>query len=200
MSEPQDLEVSIDGERVKVFTLQGAAAPAGPPASEPAATGVPTPRNQPDERKVAAPGARAGGAGRGGGRAGAGGNAQSRRPRLGGAGAGEGRTARRAGGVREGDQCGRRDRAAAIPPAVSSRRQHRRDAYPVPICEAWRSRDRSIRPVPATRRTGSASLICTPGSPANEDPCAVRIHGARAARFRRPVSGDRHVAAARVLS
>jgi hypothetical protein len=37
--EPQNLEVSIDGERVHVFTLPGAAAPAPPPALEPTAAG-----------------------------------------------------------------------------------------------------------------------------------------------------------------
>ena len=41
-AEPQQLEVSIDGERVHVFTLPGVAAPPPPPASEPvAATDVP---------------------------------------------------------------------------------------------------------------------------------------------------------------
>ena len=70
--EPQDLEVSIDGERVTVFTLAGAAAPAGPPASEPAAaTGdadtAPPAAGRGQGRGA---GARAGGAGRGGGRQG----------------------------------------------------------------------------------------------------------------------------------
>jgi mono/diheme cytochrome c family protein len=68
--EPQDLEVSVDGERVKVFTLPGAAAPAGPPPSEPAAA-TDTDAAQPAGRgQGRGAGARAGGAGRGGGRQG----------------------------------------------------------------------------------------------------------------------------------
>jgi hypothetical protein len=35
--EPQELEVSIDGQRVQLFTLPGAGAPPGPPPSEPVA-------------------------------------------------------------------------------------------------------------------------------------------------------------------
>src|SRR4051812_28359941 len=68
--EPQDLEISIDGERATVFTLPRAAAPAGPPPSEPAATGdadAPQPAGPGQGRGA---GGRAGGAGRGGGRQG----------------------------------------------------------------------------------------------------------------------------------
>jgi len=36
-AEPQQLEVSIDGQRVQVFTLAGVAAPPPPPSSEPVA-------------------------------------------------------------------------------------------------------------------------------------------------------------------
>jgi hypothetical protein len=79
-AEPQLIEVSIDGERVNVFTLPGVAAPPPPPPSEPvAATDVPaddpaTPSAQPAGRgrgagaagqPGAGAGARAGGAGRG---------------------------------------------------------------------------------------------------------------------------------------
>jgi hypothetical protein len=77
--EPQLLEVSIDGERVNVFTLPGVAAPPPPPPSEPvAASDAPAddPAGQGTEpaasgRAAGAPqrgagaGARAGGAGRG---------------------------------------------------------------------------------------------------------------------------------------
>ena len=68
--EPQDLEVSIDGERVKVFTLPGAAAPAGPPASEPAAASDADAAQPAGRGQGRGTGARAGGAGRGGGRQG----------------------------------------------------------------------------------------------------------------------------------
>ncbi len=78
-AEPQLLEVSIDGERVNVFTLPGVAAPPPPPPSEPvAASDVPAddpaaPSTEPAAtgRAAGAPqrgagaGARAGGAGRG---------------------------------------------------------------------------------------------------------------------------------------
>jgi len=68
--EPQDLEVSIDGERITVFTLAGAAAPAGPPPSEPAAAGDADPAPPAGRGQGRGAGARAGGAGRGGGRQG----------------------------------------------------------------------------------------------------------------------------------
>ena len=154
--EPQDLEISIDGERVKVFTLPGAAAPAGPPASEPAAASDADARAT---RRTWTGSRRRGACRRRGTRrrpAGAGG-AQSRRPRLGSARAGEGRTARRAGGVRESrvmPSPRQRDchSSGRIQPASTSPRR-----VPVRISEAWRSRDRSTRRVPATRRAGSAS-------------------------------------------
>jgi hypothetical protein len=65
--DPQDLEVSIDGERVKVFTLPGAAAPAAPPASEPAASGDGDAAPPAGRGQGRGAGARGGGAGRGGG-------------------------------------------------------------------------------------------------------------------------------------
>jgi mono/diheme cytochrome c family protein len=79
-AEPQLLEVSIDGERVNVFTLPGVDAPPPPPPSEPvAASDVPAddpvaPSAQPAERgrgagaagqRGAGAGARGGGGGRG---------------------------------------------------------------------------------------------------------------------------------------
>jgi hypothetical protein len=79
-AEPQLLEVSIDGERVNVFTLPGVAAPPPPPPSEPVAASdapaddSPAPSAQPAERgrgagaagqRGAGAGARGGGGGRG---------------------------------------------------------------------------------------------------------------------------------------
>src|SRR4051812_21042288 len=43
--EPQNLEISIDGQRVQTFTLAGAAAPPPPPALEPGAADAPAPAN-----------------------------------------------------------------------------------------------------------------------------------------------------------
>ncbi len=85
-AEPQLLEVSIDGERVNVFTLPGVAAPPPPPPSEPAAA-TDAPSDDPvDSNPQAAPAGRAagppqrgGGAGRRGG--GGGGNRQGQAQR-----------------------------------------------------------------------------------------------------------------------
>ncbi len=82
--EPQLLEVSIDGERINVFTLPGVAGPPPPPPSEPvAASDVPA-----DDPAAAAAPARGGGAGaaqRGAGagarRGGGGGNRQGQAQR-----------------------------------------------------------------------------------------------------------------------
>jgi mono/diheme cytochrome c family protein len=87
-AEPQLLEVSIDGERVNVFTLPGVAAPPPPPPSEPvAATDVPAddppaPSAQPAAggRGAGAAGQRGAGAGARGGRGG-GGNRQGQAQR-----------------------------------------------------------------------------------------------------------------------
>ena len=83
-AEPQLLEVSIDGERVQVFTLPAVAGPPPPPPSEPVAA-ADMPADDPVEPNArpaatgraagarqggAAAGARGGGAGRGGGRQG----------------------------------------------------------------------------------------------------------------------------------
>jgi hypothetical protein len=67
-AEPQLLEVSIDGERVNVFTLPGVAAPPAPPPSEPVAA-ADMPADDPATAKTepAARGRGAGGAQRGGG-------------------------------------------------------------------------------------------------------------------------------------
>ena len=116
--EPQQLEVSIDGERVTVFTLPGvAAAPAGPPASET--------RGRERRRRRSA--------GRGQGRAGrahvpaararrrpaGAGGAGSRRPRLGSARAGEGGRAHvvQVAFLKQ-TSAHRRERAPAVPAAV----------------------------------------------------------------------------------
>jgi mono/diheme cytochrome c family protein len=77
-AEPQLLEVSIDGERVNVFTLPGVAAPPPPPPSEPvAASDVPADDPAPPTAQTAAGGRGAGAAGQrgagAGGRAGGGG-------------------------------------------------------------------------------------------------------------------------------
>jgi mono/diheme cytochrome c family protein len=67
-AESQLLEVSLDGERVHVFTLPGVAGPPPPPASEPvAASDVPSDDVLPTPSRGAGAGARgAGGGGRGG--------------------------------------------------------------------------------------------------------------------------------------
>ena len=86
-TEPQVLEVSIDGERVNVFTLPGVAAPPPPPPSEPtAATDIPADDavapNAPDAAggRAARPPQRGAGAGRRGG-GGGGGNRQGQAQR-----------------------------------------------------------------------------------------------------------------------
>ncbi len=90
-AEPQLLEVSIDGERVNVFTLPGVAAPPPPPPSEPvAASDVPAddpaaPSAQPAARGrgAGAAGQRGAGAGaRGGGRGGGNRQGQAQRNRA----------------------------------------------------------------------------------------------------------------------
>ena len=155
--EPQDLEISIDGERVTVFTLPGAAAPAGPPATEPAAAsdaGAAQPAGRGQGRGA---GARAGGAGRGGGRQGQE-AAQSRRPRLGSPRAREGRAAPRGRGVRRG-RVDAITETARLPflrpyPAGVNIAETRSGAL---SSQRRDQRARSIRRVPATRRAGSAS-------------------------------------------
>jgi hypothetical protein len=86
--EPQLLEVSIDGERVNVFTLPGVAAPPPPPPSEPVAAGdapaddeAPAAQAAPAGRAAGAPqrGAGAGGRAGGGGRGNRQGQAQRNR-------------------------------------------------------------------------------------------------------------------------
>ena len=85
-AEPQLLEVSIDGERVNVFTLPGVAAPPPPPPSEPvAATDAPSddpPESNPQAAtgRAARPPQRGAGPGRRGGGAG-GGNRQGQAQR-----------------------------------------------------------------------------------------------------------------------
>jgi hypothetical protein len=86
-AEPQLLEVSIDGERVNVFTLPGVAAPPPPPPSEPVAA-TDAPADDPVEPnpqaagtgRVASPPQRGAGPGRRGGGAG-GGNRQGQAQR-----------------------------------------------------------------------------------------------------------------------
>ena len=185
--EPQDLEVSIDGERVNGIHAAGCCR-ACRPSGERARGGKR--RRRRATRRTWAGSWHRGACGRRGTRRrppGAGG-AQSRRPRLGSARAGEGRTARRAGGVREREQCHRRDRASAIPPAVSSRRQHRRDANG---CLSPKRGDRR------TVRSNGSWQLAEPaahpdlhaGHPANEEACSTRILTALARRaFRRPVT------------
>ena len=84
--EPQVLEVSIDGERVNVFTLPGVAGPPPPPPSEPvAASDVPADDPAAPAATPAARGRGAGAAQRGGGagarRGGGGGNRQGQAQR-----------------------------------------------------------------------------------------------------------------------
>src|SRR4030095_114570 len=131
--EPQQLEVSIDGERLNVFTLPGVAGPPPPPPSEPvAASDVPAD----DPAATPAAPARGRGAGAAQREGGAGGwssrrpgrgwressgasAAQPRRQRLGSPRAGESRPPPRAGRVREAVVCSGRKKATAIPANVS---------------------------------------------------------------------------------
>ena len=137
-AEPQLLEVSIDGERVNVFTLPGVAAPPPPPPSEPvAASDVPAddpaaPSTEPAATGRAAacaaarraePGARAWRSWPG--EPSGTGAAQPRRQGLGDPRSGEGRPASGAGRVREAVVGGGRNDARAVPAPVSGRRQHR---------------------------------------------------------------------------
>src|SRR5262249_61303099 len=57
--EPQHLELSIDGERVQLFTLSGAGAPAPAPPTEPVAAGDDNPVSAP--QRGARPGTQAAG-------------------------------------------------------------------------------------------------------------------------------------------
>jgi uncharacterized protein DUF1592/uncharacterized protein DUF1588/uncharacterized protein DUF1587/uncharacterized protein DUF1585/uncharacterized protein DUF1595 len=84
-AEPQLLEVSIDGERINVFTLPGVAAPPPPPPSEPVAASDmpaddPAPGTEPAARGRGA-GAPQRGAGAGARRGGGGGNRQGQAQR-----------------------------------------------------------------------------------------------------------------------
>src|SRR5262245_39288912 len=53
--EPQHLELSIDGERVQLFTLAGAGAPAPPPPAEPVAAGDDNGASPPPQRGARPP-------------------------------------------------------------------------------------------------------------------------------------------------
>ncbi len=128
-TEPQVLEISIDGQRVGTFTLpgigaregRGAPPPAEPPAEPPVSSAAVA------RSGTGAPGDLADCADRPRQREGAA-VAQPRRRVLEPACAGEGRAARRGHHVPQSCVGARRDRASAVPASVSGGRQHSRDA------------------------------------------------------------------------
>jgi len=185
--EPQDLEISIDGERVTVFTLPGAAAPAGPPATEPAAAsdaGAAQPAGRGQGRGA---GARAGGAGRGGGRQGQ--EARNRADRD-----WEVRVPVKAGPhlvhvafARQSDAITETARLPFLRP------------YPAGVNIAETRSGAYLRSVeiagpfdptgPGNSPSRQRILICTPDSAASEDGCSTRILTALARRaYRRRVT------------
>jgi hypothetical protein len=185
--EPQDLEVSVDGERVKMFTLPGAAAPAAPPASEPAAASdadVAQPAGRGQGRGA---GARAGGAGRGGGRQGQ--EARNRADRD-----WEVRVPVKAGPHVVQVAFAKESNAVAETARLPFLRP-----YPAGVNIAETRTGAYLRSVeisgpfdptgPGNSPSRQRILICTPGSRASEDGCATRILTALARRaYRRPVT------------
>jgi hypothetical protein len=185
--EPQELEVSIDGERVTVFTLPGAAAPAGAPETEPAAA------IDADAAAPAAPGRgrgaapRGGGAGRGGGRQGQ--EARNRADRD-----WEVRVPVKAGPhvvqvafAKQSDAIAETARLPFLRP------------YPAGVNIAEARTGAYLRSVeiagpfdaigPGQSPSRQRILICTPTSPASEEACSTRILTALARRaYRRPVT------------
>src|SRR6188508_1533323 len=185
--EPQDLEVSVDGERVKVFTLPGAAAPAGPPPSEPAASGDADAAPPAGRGQGRGTGARAGGAGRGGGRQGQ--EARNRADRD-----WEVRVPVKAGPhvvqVAFAKESNAIAETARLPflrpyPAGVNISETRTGAYLRSVEIAGPFDPTSPGNSPSRQRI----FACTPAIPANEEACSTRILTALARRaFRRPVT------------
>ncbi len=197
--EPQDLEVSIDGERVKMFTLPGAAAPAGPPASEPAAAGDVDAAQPAGRGQGRGTGARAGGAGRGGGRQGQ--EARNRADRD-----WEVRVPVKAGPHVVQVAFAKESNAVAETARLPFLRP-----YPAGVNIAETRTGAYLRSVeiagpfdptgPGNSPSRQRILICTPASPANEERvCYPDPDRARAPRVSSAGDGDRCTAAARVLS
>ena len=185
--EPQDLEVSIDGERVKVFTLAGAAAPAGPPASEPVAASDADAAQPAGRGQGRGTGARAGGAGRGGGRQGQ--EARNRADRD-----WEVRVPVKAGPHVVQVAFAKESNAIAETARLPFLRP-----YPAGVNIAETRTGAYLRSVeiagpfdptgPGNSPSRQRILICTPAIPANEEACSTRILTALARRaFRRPVT------------
>jgi len=185
--EPQDLEVSIDGERVNVFTLPGAAAPAGPPASEPAASSDADAAQPAGRGQGRGTGARAGGAGRGGGRQGQ--EARNRADRD-----WEVRVPVKAGPHVVQVAFAKESNAIAETARLPFLRP-----YPAGVNIAETRTGAYLRSVeiagpfdptgPGNSPSRQRILICTPAIPANEEACSTRILTALARRaFRRPVT------------
>ena len=188
--EPQALEVSVDGERVKVFTLPGAAVPAGPPPSEPVAASD-TDAAQPAGRgQGRGAGARAGGAGRGGGRQGQ--EARNRADRD-----WEVRVPVKAGPHVVQVAFAKESNAIAETARLPFLRP-----YPAGVNIAETRTGAYLRSVeiagpfdptgPGNSPSRQRIMICTPSSRSTEDACANRILTTLARRaFRRPVTaGD----------
>jgi len=185
--EPQDLEISIDGEHVKVFTLPGAAAPAGPPASEPAAASDADAAQPAGRGQGRGAGARTGGAGRGGGRQGQ--EARNRADRD-----WEVRVPVKAGShvvqvafARHSDAVAETARLPFLRP------------YPAGVNIAETRGGAYLRSVeiagpfdptgPGNSPSRQRILICRPGGGAGEEACSIRILTALARRaYRRPVT------------
>ena len=185
--EPQDLEVSIDGERVKMFTLAGAAAPAGPPASEPVAASDADAAQPAGRGQGRGTGARAGGAGRGGGRQGQ--EARNRADR-----AWEVRVPVKAGPHVVQVAFAKESNAIAETARLPFLRP-----YPAGVNIAETRTGAYLRSVeiagpfdptgPGNSPSRQRILICTPDNTASEEVCSTRILTALARRaFRRPVT------------
>jgi mono/diheme cytochrome c family protein len=185
--ERQDLEVSIDGEPVQVFTLPAAAAPAGPPPSEPVSAND-TDAAQPAGRgQGRGAGARAGGAGRGGGRQGQ--EARNRADRD-----WEVRVPVKAGPHAVQVAFAKQSDAVAETVRLPFLRP-----YPAGVNIAETRTGAYLRSVeiagpfdpagPGNSPSRQRILICRPVRPASEAACATRILTALARRaFRRPVT------------
>jgi hypothetical protein len=187
--EPQDLEVSVDGERVKVFTLPGAAAPARPPESEPAAASDADAAQPTGRGQGRGAGARAGGAGRGGGRQGQ--EARNRADRD-----WEVRVPLKAGPHVVQVAFAKESNAVAETARIPFLRP-----YPAGVNIAETRTGAYLRSVeiagpfdptgPGNSPSRQRILICSPGSRANEDACATRIVTVLARRaYRRPVTAS----------
>jgi hypothetical protein len=185
--EPQDLEISIDGERVRAFTLPGAAAPAGPPASEPAAASDADAAQPAGRGQGRNAGARAGGAGRGGGRQGQ--EARNRADRD-----WEVRVPVKAGPHVVQVAFAKESNAVAETARLPFLRP-----YPAGVNIAETRTGAYLRSVeiagpfdpmgPGNSPSRQRILICGPSSRAGEDACATRILNALARRaYRRPVT------------